>query len=368
METKKITKGIVLSGGGAKGAIESGVLKYIIENFGLKFDVVIGNSAGALNAFLYSNLVETGSSEDADINCKKITAPWEELNVADVAKIPFKDYFFGNFTSILDNIGLKNYINKYFSEDTMNSNIQSGKIKVVGVITSELQSGKAHLWYKSHEKDVDMSSSRWISHKKDYLTHNYAVASAAIPVVFKPENLKAEGGIELQSHDGGVRMNTPLNPLFKSGAEKILVLYLGNADEEPTESLPNMIDSFYGLINTFFFKNLEEDIIRAKTINDLLSTLGKDEFSNYRKVDVLVIRPKINIDNKMVEIIKNLNTFTKLFAPRGLIKFLSVSALFMDKIYTKPLVDLGYDLAQSHHDDLVKFFDDNSPVTGKVID
>mgnify|MGYP003351391504 CR=1 FL=1 len=52
MTNPKKKKAIVLSGGGAKGAYEAGVLKYIIENWGFQFDIVVGTSAGALNSFM----------------------------------------------------------------------------------------------------------------------------------------------------------------------------------------------------------------------------------------------------------------------------------------------------------------------------
>lgn len=368
MPNSQIKKGMVLSGGAAKGAIEAGILKYIVENFGLNIDAVVGNSAGALNAYLYANLAETGSENDRNVNCKKMVAPWENLKFTEIAKMPFSDYLFGNFSSLLDNRVFKDYIKKYFSEEIMNMNIESGKIKILGVTTSELASGKAHLWYKSYDKNVDMTSSRWLSHRKDYLTDDYAIASAAIPVIFRAVKLKNLDGTYFQSHDGGVRMNTPLSPLFKSGCNKILVLYLGNVNENPKQELPSMIDSFYGLVNTFFFKNLEEDIIRAKTINSLLETINQQEYGGYRKVDVFVIRPQINVDERMVEIIKDYNLFTKLFIPKGLIKFLSVSSLFMDKIYTKPLIDLGYDLAKSNHNNLARFFDDSVAVVGEIVE
>ena len=46
-------KGLVFCGGGAKGAYECGVWKYLDE-IGMKFDIVTGTSIGALNAAMYA--------------------------------------------------------------------------------------------------------------------------------------------------------------------------------------------------------------------------------------------------------------------------------------------------------------------------
>lgn len=43
-------RGLVLSGGGAKGAFQVGVLEYLHEKGKLDFDIVCGVSVGALNA------------------------------------------------------------------------------------------------------------------------------------------------------------------------------------------------------------------------------------------------------------------------------------------------------------------------------
>ena len=43
-------RGLVLSGGGANGAYEVGVLKYLIGEKNQEFDLFAGTSVGALNA------------------------------------------------------------------------------------------------------------------------------------------------------------------------------------------------------------------------------------------------------------------------------------------------------------------------------
>jgi predicted acylesterase/phospholipase RssA len=113
----KRKKAIVLSGGGAKGAYEAGILRYIIEKWGLSFDIVAGTSAGALNSFMYSSLDPTLTNQT---NANKMAQPWSEVNFNDVLKIPFDDYINGKFNSIFDNRQLLNFTNKYFNQEIFN--------------------------------------------------------------------------------------------------------------------------------------------------------------------------------------------------------------------------------------------------------
>src|SRR6185503_18711315 len=41
-------KALVISGGGSKGAFAVGVYKYLISNFSLDFDILVGTSTGSL--------------------------------------------------------------------------------------------------------------------------------------------------------------------------------------------------------------------------------------------------------------------------------------------------------------------------------
>jgi len=55
---KKNKLGIVLSGGGAKGAYEVGFLKYLAEE-GIQADAIAGTSIGALNGAIYASKRDT---------------------------------------------------------------------------------------------------------------------------------------------------------------------------------------------------------------------------------------------------------------------------------------------------------------------
>ena len=207
MINPKKKKAIVLSGGGAKGAYEAGAMQYIIENWGLAFDIVCGTSAGALNGFLYSNLDPCLSNKT---NAQKMIQPWIDIEMNKILSIPFKDFIKGKFNSIFDNRKFYDFVNSYFTQEIQSSNIKNNILNTLIVTTGELSTGQAHIWYVSNNTDLKLISKRWISHKMKNLSVDHALASGAIPAIFRSVELEDEFGIKLWHNDGGIIMNTPI--------------------------------------------------------------------------------------------------------------------------------------------------------------
>ena len=353
--TVKKKKAIVLSGGGAKGAYEAGVLKYVIENWGLAFDIVVGTSAGALNSFMYSSLDSCLSNKT---NSEKMTLPWQEIGLSKILKVPFDDYINFRFNSIFDNRQLYDFVNKYFVKELQDVNLsKNGLLETLIVITGEMSSGQTHVWYQTSNEALEIKSERWQSHKIN-LKVDHAIASGAIPTVFRAVELEDEKGDKKWHNDGGITMNTPISPAIQAGAEKVLVIYLGNPASLPADSIPSVYQVLKDTILTLFFYNhLKEDIARANTINYLLDKLGLETFENYRRIFLSVIRPTRNLDSKAIFSLKESSLFYKII-PYTILELLSLTTLLMTPVYTKSMVDLGYKDARSMHENLEKFFND----------
>src|SRR5687767_9807976 len=80
---------LVLSGGGARGAYEAGVLSYLFESIypelpkGFEFDVVSGTSVGAIHA-AYVAATATGRGRERS---KGLTETWRGMRLRDVVKL-----------------------------------------------------------------------------------------------------------------------------------------------------------------------------------------------------------------------------------------------------------------------------------------
>lgn len=165
--TNSMRIGISLSGGGARGIAHIGILKALEEN-GISPEVIVGTSAGSIVGALYA------AGYDAD----------EMLDfLKDISLIKI-------FRVGLPNMGLANlsYVEKILTEALPDDNFDALKKKLFIGITN-LLTGKLEI----------------INHGP---LHQVILASASIPLVFKPVKI----GDNLYI-DGGALDNMPVLPL-----------------------------------------------------------------------------------------------------------------------------------------------------------
>lgn len=194
--------GLVLEGGGAKGAYQIGAWKALVEA-GVKICAVAGTSVGALNGAL----ICMGDVQKAE-------TLWENIAYSKVMDVDDKvmEELFGNhlkaqeivkeFTRIVGNKGadvtpLKQLISENIDEDY----IRNGSIKLY-LLTFSISDMK--------ELDID------VQEEPNGMLEDYLLASSYLPV-FKNERL--HGKIYM---DGGMINNVPLNCLVERGYKDII--------------------------------------------------------------------------------------------------------------------------------------------------
>ncbi|HZH02813.1 MAG TPA: patatin-like phospholipase family protein, partial [Myxococcaceae bacterium] len=90
MSTPQIA--LVLSGGGARGAYEAGVIRYLREELPIsvrarvRFDLLCGTSVGAINACFLAATADVPEGQGA-----ALTAMWSELSLEKVYKVHGED-------------------------------------------------------------------------------------------------------------------------------------------------------------------------------------------------------------------------------------------------------------------------------------
>lgn len=185
----------VLSGGGARGAYQCGVWRAIKE-LGIKIDIVIGVSVGALNGAM---VMQGDQTLAANL--------WRELETDQVFDVDgnaqLHDYareFFrkGGATPT----GLKALVDKYLDESAIRASE-----KDFGLITVEVPLMKAHYLWKEDIPEGQLG---------DYIM----ASSAAFPAV---HTYKIDGKDFI---DGGYENNMPINMAFDRGATKVIAVYL----------------------------------------------------------------------------------------------------------------------------------------------
>lgn len=129
-------------------------------------------------------------------------------------------------------------------------------------------------------KSLTVTATNWgTGHPRDFhFTHlsNDGVwdairASAAIPGLFPPVSISGDIFV-----DGGVVMNTPIKPAIQAGADEIHVISLepavhdlGKVSTETTWDIMNRV------LTTMVAENISEDIASAKWVNDGLEVLER---------------------------------------------------------------------------------------------
>ncbi len=220
---KKI--GLVLGGGGAKGAYQVGVLKALDEHKMLRHvRVFSGTSIGAINGFLLMNKIKPD----------KLRLIWDEFNNDTIyGKNKWSETF--SVLGLYNTDGIVSKIEPYFNEKAFR------KSKLQGYVTLARVPEKgffAKLKRKNYVKEV-------VHLNKSNDPLGVTLASAAIPFVFGTK--KVEG---VKYVDGGLVDNFPLDPLLESKCNIILSIGL-NSKDAPTEPLKDVLQINFSPLTDF---------------------------------------------------------------------------------------------------------------------
>jgi len=204
-------RGLVLEGGGARGAYQIGVVKSLYEN-GYSFDGFVGTSIGSINAALLAQ----GDFDKAlelwmSISMEQVFYE-DELPILELADI--KDFKHNLTTTmkkgvaalvkIIHNKGLhtdrmKSFLEKYIDEERIRESS-----KDFGLVTLSISERKAYELMLDEIPDGQLVS--------------YIMASSSVPG-FHLETIEGNTFV-----DGGVYNNCPSNLLIKKGYSDILAV------------------------------------------------------------------------------------------------------------------------------------------------
>ena len=214
--------GLVLAGGGGKGAYQIGVWKYLKE-IGLtdKIEVISGTSVGGLNAALMA----TDDYESAE----RIWTTKIEDSIVSVDKLKFKENIFDNY-DISDGVFNREKL-KFIMQNDVNlraisecpKKIYATCIQAENAITAVLDS----------EETIRHA---FLLNKKDNSSIiNILLATSAIPVVFPPVYYNGmtliDGGTPCSAKD-----NIPVTPLYDEKCTDAIIVCLTDNHYEINES------------------------------------------------------------------------------------------------------------------------------------
>jgi NTE family protein len=268
-------------------------------------------------------------------------------------------------------------------------NLAAGRLEAVSVAATEIATGRVVAFLQAHDPAAGWSEDASLVSRKVELRVEHALASAAIPVLFPAVRVE-----DTYFADGGIRLNTPLAPALRLGADRVLVIPLrrgaGDDAEVPLAtsriaSYPNPLFLYGKVLNALLLDHIETDLARMRVINGILER-GERAFGPeflermnaaarferghpFRKVYDVVVRPSRDLGVLAGELVSaptraaRVPTWVRLLQRAlGLagepFEADLLSYLLFDRLYTEPLVQLGIEDARRQEEELLRFFTD----------
>jgi NTE family protein len=380
--------GLAMTGGGARGAYQAGVLKRIgeikrVQTQGNPFPIIGGASAGAINGAALAMGANDFSQATA------ITANlWASLKPSDVFRCDFVsqahnslvwmlDLSFGgalgggNARSLLDAAPLRHYLSKHLDCGRIQENIKRGHLYALAVSATNYNSGKSYLFIQGQKGHPMWNRSRRVT-LATKITVEHICASAAIPIVFQPIKLETPKGTAFFG-DGCLRLQQPLSPIIRLGAEKIFAIGVRcerreHQSEESSQKDPSLAQVMGVLFNVMFLDHLATDVEHLERLNQLLRSghikQSGDNCEQMRPLKVLQVTPSVNLTEVAAHHQKDMPYLIQYFVnslgrDAASCSDLMSYLLFTGK-YTSDLIALGYHDADGRIDEIEDYlYSDN---------
>lgn len=278
--------GLVLAGGGAKGAYETGVFKALWELDLVKYiNVISGTSIGAVNALLLAmNDENTCNSSWSNLSYSRFIFSQEKTRKKKVAELLARvknisndqgiiEQLRGGDIALLSQTGVEKFIDEYVDMSIIRN---SGKI----------------IYACAYNIDDERPEYFCLNNYSEEEIKNIILASCAIPYIFKPINFKnkrySDGGINSHPRLKHNADNVPITPLLNHECDLIIVVHLSYKNTIKRIDIENK-----NIIEIYPSTSLEF-INGIGTINMQKSTLYQNIELGYR--DAMVILAPMVID------------------------------------------------------------------------
>jgi NTE family protein len=428
---------LVLSGGGARGAYEAGVLRYILDELPARlgrpiaFDIITGTSVGAVHAcFVSAVLGQSGAGAALGEIWKSMSAETVyNLGLGDLLSAPLKVLGLGvaeapegeilgaseRMSGLLNTTRLEELVHDKIPWKDVRRNIDSGRLSALAIAATQVATGRTKVFVDTavgavsswpHDPFVDACAAR--------IRPVHALASAAIPFFFPMIRVD-----DAYYCDGGLRLNTPLAPALRLGADRVLVIALrsdptvneamsghgnggpngathGAANGLPPDDTPEAVlaarreadctrPAFLAgkLLNALLLDHVDYDLSRLRLFNAILEDGQKaygDGFLErinqpivrrrgmpYRVVRDLCIRPSRDIGELAYQCAEHHRWSSGLrarlasamvrYATRGAAEEGDLlSYVFFDRCFAEHLIEMGAADAAARADELLAFF------------
>ena len=364
---------LVLAGGGARAAYQVGVLGAIADwlpaGAPCPFEVMVGTSAGALNASAIA--ARASNLRDGVAMLERVwsgfevghvvrTDPWTvfRAGLKWLVSVASGGWLARPPRSLLDTSPLRRLLLESMPLDGIRASVDAGHLRALAVATTSYATGRAVAFFDGAPGVDEWSRVRRAGVRRS-IDVEVLMASAAIPFIFPAARVDGEW-----YGDGAMRQLAPLSPAVHLGANRILVVGT-RADAAPSAAAsgrdrpPSPGDLLGFVLDSLFTDGLSIDLERLRQINAILQLSATVALPDRRPIEALVIQPSDDptaIARRHLHAMPRslrtlLRTMGALEARGGVL----ASYLLFESTYTTELMRLGRADAEARRADIETF-------------
>ena len=387
---------MILSGGGARGAYEVGVLWYVFDDLVRllgappRIGILCGTSVGAINAcFLAAHL------GDPVLGLRRLVELWTDLELTRVLGFGVKQLVSlprvllggGDGSGFFDVRPMAELVQREISWRAVSRCLRKQLLRALTVSCTEVSTGRTVVFMQTapHLVIPPTAPPRTLIRAARVGPH-HALASAAIPLLFPPVRIDDELYL-----DGGLRQNTPIAPALRLGATHIFAIgssreIAGRVVREPAHHenvrAPGAAFLLGKVLNAFLLDHIDVDIELLTRINSVLvdgtraygpgfaqslsAEARKRGAPEYRYVRCLRVRPSEDIGALANEHVRRGRLRGDPLLTKRLFQLLDMgvdggeadlaSYLLFDGPFCRRLIEMGRSDAHARRDELLEFF------------
>jgi NTE family protein len=328
---------LVLAGGGARGAYEAGVIRYIRDELPahikphVRFEILCGTSVGAVNCCYLA-----ATSNMPEIQGQGLIKLWQGLAIDRVYSLGMREVLNlpkfllgsrgrgelddvigpGRFGGLFNTSPMEEMVRNLIPWRRIHQNLSEGFFNAIAINATHIRTGKTHVFIEREGALPPWSTDPQIEAHAVEIGPNHALASAAIPWIFPAVSIDGE----IYS-DGSLKLNTPISPALRLGADRLFVVGLKSEDvgewglankiRQRIDTFPSAAYLLGKILNALLVDKTEYDLKRLRRYNNLL-TEGVERFGEqfavfmgeqmtktrgaaYREIDTLEVRPSVDI-------------------------------------------------------------------------